>query len=55
MRKLFVIVLAGCVTVTAVVAVLSARKGDQRRSPPPATQTNKTLNLDSSPARFPRR
>jgi hypothetical protein len=41
------------VILTVMVAVLSARKGNQRRPSPPATPTNKTLNLDTAPPHFP--
>jgi heme/copper-type cytochrome/quinol oxidase subunit 2 len=54
-KKLIVVFVVGFVILTVVVAVLSARKGDQRRPPSPATQTNKTLNLDTAPPRFPER
>jgi heme/copper-type cytochrome/quinol oxidase subunit 2 len=54
-KKLIVIFVVGFVTLTVVVAVLSARNGEQRRPSSPATQTNKTLNLDTSPPKFPNR
>ena len=54
-KKLIVVFVLGFVILTVVVAVLSAPKGDQRRPSPPATQTNKTLNLDTAPPKFPDR
>ena len=54
-KKLIVPFVVAFVILTVVVAVLSARKGDQRRPSPPATLTNKTLNLDTSPPKFPDR
>jgi len=50
-KKLILVSVVGFVILTVVVAVLSARKGDQRR-PKPASQT---LNLDTSASRFPDR
>ena len=54
-KKFIVLSVVGFVILTVVVAVLSARRGDQRRPSPPATLTNKTLNLDTSPPKFPDR
>ena len=54
-KKLITVFVVGFVILTVVVAVFSVRKGDQRRPSPPATQTNKTLNLDTSPPKFPER
>ncbi|HTS19602.1 MAG TPA: hypothetical protein VMP11_18650 [Verrucomicrobiae bacterium] len=50
-KKLIIIFVAAFVTLTVVVAVLSARKGDQRRLPTPAVPTTRTLHLDMSPLR----
>jgi heme/copper-type cytochrome/quinol oxidase subunit 2 len=52
-RKLMVAFVVAFVILTVMVAVLSARKGNQRRPSPPATPTNKTLNLDTAPPHFP--
>jgi hypothetical protein len=52
-KKLIIVFVSAFVILTVVVAVLSARKGDQRRPSPGATRTNKTLNLDTSPPHFP--
>jgi len=52
-KKLIVASVVGFVILTVVVAVRSARNGDQRRPPSPAAPTTKTLNLDTSPPKFP--
>jgi NhaP-type Na+/H+ or K+/H+ antiporter len=54
-KKLLVVFVVGFVILTVIVAVLSARKGTPKRPAPPAAQTNKTLNLDTSPPQFPQR
>lgn len=54
-KKLLIVFVVGFVILTVVVAVLSARKGDQRRPSSPTSQTNKTINLDTSPPKFPDR
>ena len=54
-KKLIVTIVVAFVILTVIVAVLSARKGNQRRPSPRAAQTNKTLNLDTSPPQFPQR
>jgi hypothetical protein len=52
-KKLIVVFVAAFVILTAVVAVLTARQANQRRPTSADTQTNKTLNLDTSPPHFP--
>ena len=54
-KKLLVVFVVGFVILTVIVAVLSARKGTPKRPATPAAQTNKTLNLDTSPPQFPQR
>jgi len=51
-KKLIVVFVAAFVILTVVVAALTARQANQRRPASPATQTNKTLNLDTSPPQF---
>ena len=41
------------VILTVIVAALTVRQGNQRRPTSPATQTNRTLNLDTTPPHFP--
>ena len=53
-RKLIVAFVVGFVILTVVVAVLSARKGDQRRPSPPATQTKKDAESRHIAAQVPR-
>jgi len=52
-KKLTIMFIVGFVILTVVVAVFSARTGDQRRPSPRVVQTNKLLYLDTSPPRFP--
>jgi preprotein translocase subunit SecG len=52
-KKLMVTFVVAFVILTVIIAVVSSRKGDQRRPSPPATPTNKTLNLDTAPPHFP--
>jgi hypothetical protein len=54
-KKLMLLFVVAFVILTVIVAALTARKGDQRRLSPSATQTNKMLNLDTSPPQFPKR
>jgi len=52
-KKLIVASVAGFVILTVVVAVRSARNGDQRRLPFPAATATKTPNLDTPPPKSP--
>ena len=54
-KKLIVTSVVGFVILTVIVAVRSARTGNQKPSPRPVMQMNNTLNLDTSPSRFPQR
>ncbi len=51
-KKPIIIFVAAFVTLTVVVAVLSARKGARQRPPAPTFQTNATLKLDTTPSHF---
>ena len=52
-KKRMVTFVVAFVILTVIVAVFTARQANQRRPTSPATQTNKTLNLDTSPPHFP--
>ncbi len=54
-KKLIIVCVAAFVILTVVVAVLTARQANQRRSTSPATQPNKTLNLDTLSPQFSQR
>ncbi len=52
-RKLMVTFVVAFVILTVIVAALNAGRTNQRRPTSPATQTNRTLNLDTTPPHFP--
>jgi heme/copper-type cytochrome/quinol oxidase subunit 2 len=54
-KKLIVVFVAAFVILTVVVAALTGRQANQTRPTSPATQANKTLNLDTLSPQFPQR
>jgi hypothetical protein len=53
MKKLIVVFVIGFVIVTVIVAIRDARRPKQWRIISPPKQTQKTLNLDTTPPQFP--